>query len=334
VPRKARIDLAGYLYHIIVRGVNRCAIFRCDDDRSDFIRRLGFGLLESQSLCLTWALMTNHLHLLVVAGVQGVASLMQPVLTGYAGAFNRKYQRVGHLVQNRFKAIICQEDRYLRELAQYIPLNPVRAGIVKSPAELADYPWTGHAALLGKSECRWQATDQLLSHFGATTESARQAYEDFVVDRWMERRRPDLENGNLKQAFRGFSEPLKASMTDIRKKFTSQILGDESFVKEIFTKIGPTSVLIRPRTIEEQLLTIRQAAAKFKNVAPEALVHRDRRAAVSEARALWIYSAVQKLGLKLSEFIPLTGLSSGSISEIFQRGRQLEQIYAFLDKLG
>ena len=69
--------------------------------------------------------MSNHLHLLIMSGVRGLVSLMQPLLTGYAVTFNLKHNRVGHLFQNRYKAIICQEDPYFLELVRYIALQPV-----------------------------------------------------------------------------------------------------------------------------------------------------------------------------------------------------------------
>jgi len=174
MPRQARLDIPGQYYHVIVRGVERRSILRADGDRTDFLQRLQEGIAKTCTLCLNWALMTNHLHLLLRAGMRGLSSLMQPLFTGYVGAFNRRYGRVGHLVQNRYKAILCEEDPYLQELLRYIPLNPVRARMVKTPAELAVYRWTGHAAIMGKASVPWQAVDEALTHFGdsITTETA------------------------------------------------------------------------------------------------------------------------------------------------------------------
>src|SRR5437879_4683748 len=103
MPRLPRLDLPGQFYHVMVRGVERRPIFRSEEDRQDFLGRLIQGLRTTGAHCYAWALMTNHLHLLVLSGARGLAALMHPVLTGYVGAFNRRYDRVGHLVQNRFK---------------------------------------------------------------------------------------------------------------------------------------------------------------------------------------------------------------------------------------
>ena len=71
-------------------------------------------------------------------------------MTGYAVTFNKRHKRSGHLFQNRYKSIVCEEDSYLLELIRYIHLNPLRAGLVKDLKELDRYPWTGHSAILGK----------------------------------------------------------------------------------------------------------------------------------------------------------------------------------------
>jgi len=75
---------------------------------------------------------------------------MRRLMTGYAVTFNRRHRRAGHLFQNRYKSVICEEDPYLLELIRYIHLNPLRAGLVKDLKELDRYPWTGHSAILGR----------------------------------------------------------------------------------------------------------------------------------------------------------------------------------------
>ena len=136
MPRKARIDAPGALHHIIVRGINRRKIFFDDADRDAFLDRLGDILSDSETPCFAWALMTNHLHLLLRTGTAPIATTMRRLLTGYAVSFNRRHRRHGHLFQNRYKSILCQEDPYLLELVRYIHLNPLRAGIVKELKEL------------------------------------------------------------------------------------------------------------------------------------------------------------------------------------------------------
>ena len=131
MPRKARIDASGALHHIIARGIDRNTIFQDDSDRKNFIDRLATILNETKTVCYAWALIPNHFHLLLRTGLAPVATVMRRLLTGYAMSYNRRHQRHGHLFQNRYKSILCQEDIYLLELVRYIHLNPLRAGIVK-----------------------------------------------------------------------------------------------------------------------------------------------------------------------------------------------------------
>ena len=119
MPRRARIDAAGALHHIICRGIERRKIFRTDFDRDDFLERLGSVLAETDTPCYAWALMANHFHLLLRTGNAPVSKVMGRLLTGYAGGFNRRHGRSGHLFQNRYKSILCDEDTYLLELVRY-----------------------------------------------------------------------------------------------------------------------------------------------------------------------------------------------------------------------
>jgi REP element-mobilizing transposase RayT len=136
MPRQSRIDAPGALHHVIARGIERREIFRDDEDRDDFLRRLGDIIVESKTLCYAWALIPNHFHILLKTGEVPIATVMRRLLSGYAAGFNRKRRRSGHLFQNRYKSILCQEDAYLSELVRYIHLNPLRAGIVNTLEEL------------------------------------------------------------------------------------------------------------------------------------------------------------------------------------------------------
>jgi REP element-mobilizing transposase RayT len=130
MPRKARIDAPGALHHIIARGIARKKVFDDDVDRDFFLERLGTIVQESRTRCFAWALIPNHFHLLLKTGAIPIATVMKRLLTGYAMRYNRRHKRFGHLFQNRYKSILCQEDSYLLELVRYIHLNPLRAGLV------------------------------------------------------------------------------------------------------------------------------------------------------------------------------------------------------------
>jgi putative transposase len=139
MPRKTGIDAPGALHHIIVRGIERKKIFKDDDDRLKFLERLGSILLDTKTQCLAWSIIPNHFHLLLRTGPTPISLVMRRLLTGYAIYFNRRYHRSGHLFQNRYKSVLCQEDTYLLELVRYIHLNPLRAKLVKKYKELQTY---------------------------------------------------------------------------------------------------------------------------------------------------------------------------------------------------
>jgi len=101
---------------------------------------------------------------------------MRRLMTGYAVSFNIRHRRAGHLFQNRYKAILCDEEEYLKELVAYIHLNPLRAKLVKDLSALERYPWCGHGALIGRSKQDFLEKDYVLSHFGAGENS----YEAFI----------------------------------------------------------------------------------------------------------------------------------------------------------
>jgi len=130
MPRTARIDISGILYHVIARGIERRDIFIDDDDRYSFVERLSALLEETGTTCFAWALLQNHFHLLLRTSQVKLATFMRRLLTGYAVVFNLRHERCGHLFQNRYKSLACQEDEYLLELVRYIHLNPLRAHIV------------------------------------------------------------------------------------------------------------------------------------------------------------------------------------------------------------
>ena len=136
MPRQARLDFPGALHHIMVRGINKSAIFNDNQDRSRFLERLGQNLIKTQSAVYAWVLLETHIHLLVRSGGPGISALMRKLLTWYAQYYNRRHRRTGHLFENRYKSILCDEETYLLALVRYIHLNPIRAKVVKTMKEL------------------------------------------------------------------------------------------------------------------------------------------------------------------------------------------------------
>ena len=180
MPRRSRIDAPGALHHIIVRGIDRKRIFKDDADKDNFLGRLKNILTNSTTLCFAWVLIPNHFHLLLRTGSVPISTVMKRLLTGHAIYFNRKHRRVGHLFQNRYKSILCQEDAYLHELVRYIHLNPIRAKIVPDLKFLDKYAYSGHAAIIGKKKNDWQDTDYVLKFFHTKLSITRRRYREYV----------------------------------------------------------------------------------------------------------------------------------------------------------
>ncbi len=126
MPRQARLDSPGTLHHVMIRGIEKKRIVLDEQDRKDFVRRLGLLAVETKTAVYAWALMSNHAHLLVCSGAAGLAKFMRRLLTGYAVSYNLRHRRHGHLFQNRYKSMVCDGDSYFTELVRYIHLNPLR----------------------------------------------------------------------------------------------------------------------------------------------------------------------------------------------------------------
>jgi putative transposase len=137
MPRQLRLDAPGTLHHAMGRGIETTKIFRNENDREDFIKRIEQLCSNGSWIVYAWALLSNHFHLLVRTGNQALSRNMRRLLTGYVINFNRRHKRHGHLFQNRYKSIICEDDPYLLELTRYIHLNPARQSEALSPVQSA-----------------------------------------------------------------------------------------------------------------------------------------------------------------------------------------------------
>ncbi len=233
MPRKSRIDAPGALHHVICRGIEGRPIFEDDFDRDRFVKRLGSVLQETATPCYAWALIPNHFHLLIRTGLVPVATVMRRLLTGYAVSFNHRHRRSGHLFQNRYKSILCQEDPYLLELVRYIHLNPVRAGLVDDLQSLDRYPYSGHCRVLGKIKGGFQDTETVLSLFGKTRREARRRYNAFVSKGLLAGRRPELTGGGLIRSSGGWHALKELRRLGVHFKSDERLLGDSDFVDTV-----------------------------------------------------------------------------------------------------
>jgi putative transposase len=230
MPRLARLDAPGTLHHVMVRGIEGTPIFRDQGDREDFLGHLGRLVGSMQARIAAWVLMDTHVHLLIYSGAAGLPRLMRCLLTGYAIRYNRKYRRQGHLFQNRYKSIVCDEDRYLLELVRYIHLNPLRAGVVGTLEELDRYPWSGHSVLVGRVDRKWQDREGVLRHFGETPKRSVKAYRQFVTEGSGLDPENGLCGGGLIRSVGGWSKVLSLREKKTAVEYDARVLGTGDFV--------------------------------------------------------------------------------------------------------
>lgn len=221
MPRKPRISVPGALHHIMARGIEGRTIFRCDEDRMRFLSLLSSGIAKSGFKCYAWVLMENHYHLLLRANESPLSSLMRPLNSKYAHWFRKKSQTRGYLFQDRFKSLVTQDQGYIEQLVRYIHLNPVRAGICRTIAELDRYPWSGHSILTGRQKCGFQDTAAVLNRFGTDHKSAVLAYCKFIQDGIDTEDKPD---------FMDFVRMSNKETAD-RHEHRCWVMGDSGFVK-------------------------------------------------------------------------------------------------------
>lgn len=178
MARPLRIEYPGALYHVTSRGNAREPIFLSDIDRELFLFLLDEVVRRFNWLCHAYCLMDNHYHLLIETPDPTLSSGMRHLNGVYTQRFNRQHQRVGHLLQGRFKAILVDKLSYLLELARYIVLNPVRAGMVET---VGQYPWSSYRATVGYEPAPpWLCIDWLLSQFAHSKSQAQQHYLAYV----------------------------------------------------------------------------------------------------------------------------------------------------------
>ena len=321
MPRQARLDAPGTLHHVMLRGIERRAIVTDDADRHDFVRRLGALVMQSRTTVYGWALLTNHAHLLLRSGPDGLPRLMHRFLTGYAQAYNRRHQRHGHLFQNRYKSIVCDEDSYFVELLRYIHLNPIRAGLVRTLSDLERYPWSGHGVLLGEVAGNWQEREWVLSWFGETTNGAKKAYREFVAAGVGQDRRPELVGGGRVQSGGGWSVVRGRSR---QKAADGRILGSEAFVDTVLQEAEERiRQLLAARRNQSGIAEAIEQVCRQAGVSSRELQVGSRRRAVSKIRALLAQRLVSEFGLPLAEVAQQLGVSLSAIAKSLQN-RQTE----------
>jgi len=180
MARPLRIEYPGALYHITSRGNGGADIYRDDGDRQLFLDVLGTVCRRLQGVCYAYCLMSNHYYLVLETPEGNLSKGMRHLNGVYTQRFNRRHSRSGHVFQGRYKAVLIDRDAYLLEVARYVVLNPVRAGMVSHPAS---WPGCSYGATVGTVQAPdWLGTGVLLHHFGRGLAQARSRYAQFVHD--------------------------------------------------------------------------------------------------------------------------------------------------------
>lgn len=319
MPRQARLDAPGALHHIMVRGINRAAIFADDRDRALFLERLGQYVAEGKCSIYAWVLMDNHVHLLFKSGSYGISVVMRKLLTWYAQHFNRRHNRTGHLFQNRYKSVLCDEENYLLALIRYIHLNPVRAEIVKTMEELDCYPWSGHSGIVGKTKHPWMDTDAVLSQFGDGRRRAIAAYRRFVMEELGTGRRPELTGGGLIRSH-GWSRVLALRRSGQEEESDERVLGRGDFVHAILREVEERQLRqTRLRRSGKSIADIIREECRNRGVNEQELVRGSRRRKVSLTRALIALRCKEEIGCSGAEIARHLGVNTTSINRAVAR---------------
>lgn len=254
MSRPLRLEFPHALYHVTARGDRREAIYEDDADRRLFLDILGEAVADFNWLLHAYCLMTNHYHLLLETPDGNLSAGMRQLNGVYTQRSNRRHGRVGHVFQGRYKAILVDRESYLLEVARYVVLNPVRAGMVR---QAQDWPWSSYRAMVGlDTPPRWLATDALLAAFGPDRGQAVPRYAQFVAE--------------------GVKAPA------LWDKLQGQVyLGDAAFVQRMLAKVEKAPDLQVPQA---------QRRAPPEPLAAIAARHTDRDAAIVAAHARGHYS--------------------------------------------
>lgn len=320
MPRQARLDVPGALHHIMVRGINKSTIFEDDQDRVQFLNRLGENVTAARATVYAWVLMTNHVHILFKSGKQGISAVMRKQLTWYAQYYNRRHRRSGHLFENRYKSILCDEDNYLLALIRYIHLNPLRAGLVITLEELDRYPWCGHSTVIGKRECPWMDGDYVLLQFNDRKRKARNAYRRFVGEGIGMGRQPELTGGGLIRSKGGWSQVVSARRSGGKEEYDERILGNGDFVNEVLKETEEkTRLQLKLRRTGSTLTKIIDQECTQADISPQELKGGSRRRVVSVLRVKIAKRGLDELGLSLAEIARHVGVSTSGIARAIKQ---------------
>ncbi|MBM7615041.1 transposase [Alkaliphilus hydrothermalis] len=175
MPRKPREKSKTGIYHIILRGINRQNIFEDEEDQLEFLKTLRKYKVLCGYQMYGYCLMTNHVHLLIKEIDESISNSIKRICGSYAYWYNNKYDRVGHLFQERFKSEVVKDDQYLLTVLRYIHQNPSKAGLIKN---IEEYDWSSYKEFIGDSQV--VDIDLVLSLFSKDKDDAIHMFKEYT----------------------------------------------------------------------------------------------------------------------------------------------------------
>lgn len=316
MPRQARIDVPGQVYHVMSRGIERREIFLDDWDYRDFLARISEWSGKTEAKCLAWCLMPNHFHFLMLRGERPLSELMHRAMTGYAVNFNLKYHRAGHLFQNRYKAILCGLENYLLEAAPYIHLNPLRAGLVPDLAGLAGYKWCGHRSIVTGAPDALLDKDALLVHFGGDERAGLERYNEKMEEKAAEIGKKDPSGGL------GGRDAAPSIFRAGAKVFSNQrLLGDSGFIESVL-RSAEAGMNRKMKSRAEVLDDVETAIGVDKRD----ILRRTRERGPALARAVYCHLSREMAGSSVVELASELGLTQSAVSKLMLKGRAFSKV--------
>jgi REP element-mobilizing transposase RayT len=317
MPRQPRLDAPNALHHVIGRGIEGLKIFVDREDREDFLIRLK-DLCENKAISIyAWSLMDNHFHLLVRTGNMSLSGSMRKLLTGYVVNSNRRHKRYGHLFQNRYKSILCEDDPYLLELTRYIHLNPLRAGLVKDIIGLRKYRWSGHSSIMGNIKRGWQDVEGILLYFGKSRKRARERYEEYIEEGIKAGERPELVGGGLIRSLGGWSQVLSLKRVGGKIFSDERILGSSEFVKNIIVDAEEKDKeTLRLNSRISDLVSLARDLCIGEGVKESDLRSGSRRKDVVSSRRIFCQIAVSRMGYSGADVARFLGITTSAVNRL------------------
>lgn len=306
----------------MARGIEKRTIFKDEEDKAQFVSRIEKCVADTGVTIYAWALMPNHIHLLLRTRNMPLSKFMQKLLTGHANYFNKKYDRVGHLFQNRYKSILVQTEIYLLKLVRYIHVNPLEAGIVSDYRMLEMYPWTGHAGLIYPGSYPWQETTQVLNTFSGNKTDKIKQYGKFIEESeeiaYQDGR---FNQGSFLLGTNGLLSLDESKDKEIGGYSQYRVLGDEEFARRIYEKVSYTrNGQLRDRRIEhDSVIRILEYAANKWRIPRTALTSSGRTRSVSRAREFVCYILVNIMGMSLVDSGRILKLSCQGVRAAAER---------------